>query len=85
VALRVIAGLETPDVAKILGKSVGAVRVALHRGLRSLADDPAVRALAGRSAAGPARPATAPTVPGSSQAGVRTGAEPSLWTLEEVD
>jgi hypothetical protein len=26
------------------------VRVALHRGLRTLADDPAVRALAGRSA-----------------------------------
>jgi RNA polymerase sigma-70 factor, ECF subfamily len=49
VALRVIAGLETPDVARILGKSAGAVRVALHRGLKSLADDPAVRALAGRS------------------------------------
>ena len=49
VALRVIAGLETPDVARILGKSAGAVRVALHRGLRTLADDPAVRALAGRA------------------------------------
>ncbi len=47
VALRVIAGLGTPDVARILGKSPGAVRVALHRGLRTLADDPAVRALAG--------------------------------------
>jgi len=34
VALRVIAGLETPAVADILGKSPGAVRVALHRGLR---------------------------------------------------
>jgi RNA polymerase sigma-70 factor (ECF subfamily) len=44
VALRVIAGLETPDVARILGKSAGAVRVALHRGLKALADDPAVRA-----------------------------------------
>jgi RNA polymerase sigma-70 factor, ECF subfamily len=47
VALRVIAGLETPDVARILGKSAGAVRVALHRGLRALATDPSVRALAG--------------------------------------
>jgi RNA polymerase sigma-70 factor (ECF subfamily) len=50
VALRVIAGLDTPDVARILGKSAGAVRVALHRGLKSLATDPAVRALAGRAA-----------------------------------
>src|ERR1700733_5207782 len=51
VALLVIAGLETPDVARILGKSAGAVRVALHRGLKALADDPAVRALAGRDPA----------------------------------
>jgi len=43
VALRVIAGLETPDVARILGKSAGAVRVALHRGLKTLAADPSVR------------------------------------------
>jgi RNA polymerase sigma-70 factor (ECF subfamily) len=46
VALRVIAGLDTPDVARILGKSVGAVRVALHRGLKTLAIDPAVQAMA---------------------------------------
>jgi RNA polymerase sigma-70 factor (ECF subfamily) len=46
VALRVIAGLDTPAVAVILGKSPGAVRVALHRGLRALAADPRVRALA---------------------------------------
>ncbi len=52
VALRVLAGLDTPDVAKILGKSAGAVRVALHRGLRALADNPAVRELATRG--GPA-------------------------------
>lgn len=45
VALRVIAGLETPEVARILGKSAGAVRVALHRGLKTLADDPSVRAV----------------------------------------
>ncbi|HUA40520.1 MAG TPA: RNA polymerase sigma factor [Streptosporangiaceae bacterium] len=56
VALRVIAGLDTPDVAKILGKSAGAVRVALHRGLKALADDPSVRALAGRPGNGPNPP-----------------------------
>ncbi len=60
VALRVIAGLDTPDVARILGKSAGAVRVALHRGLKTLADDPSVRALAARPA-GPVPPG--PTFP----------------------
>ncbi len=60
VALRVLAGLDTPDVAAILGKSPGAVRVALHRGLRTLAADPVVRELAlrGSRAAG-ASPAVA--------------------------
>ncbi len=43
VALRVIAGLDTGDVARLLRKSPGAVRVALHRGLRALANDPRVR------------------------------------------
>jgi RNA polymerase sigma-70 factor, ECF subfamily len=52
VALRVIAGLDTPDVAKILGKSAGAVRVALHRGLKTLASNPSVQALAGRAGSG---------------------------------
>jgi RNA polymerase sigma-70 factor, ECF subfamily len=52
VALRVIADLDTPYVAKILGKSAGAVRVALHRGLKALAADPSVRALSARSATG---------------------------------
>jgi len=42
----VLAGLDTAAVAAILGKSPGAVRVALHRGLRVLASDPAVQALA---------------------------------------
>ena len=46
VALRVLAGLDTSAVAGILNKSPGAVRVALHRGLRSLARHPAVRELA---------------------------------------
>lgn len=85
VALRVIAGLDTPDVAKILGKSAGAVRVALHRGLKTLADDPAVRALAARpgtsappysaGSAGPGARASAPARPG----------QPTFPTLEEVD
>ena len=42
VALRVIAGLDTEAVARILRKSPGAVRVALHRGLRTLSDDPRI-------------------------------------------
>lgn len=45
VALRVIAGLDTRDVARLLRKSPGAVRVALHRGLRTLSGDPRVRQL----------------------------------------
>jgi RNA polymerase sigma-70 factor, ECF subfamily len=60
VALRVIAGLDTPAVASILGKSPGAVRVALHRGLRALAADPRVQALASGAAADPGRPGPAP-------------------------
>jgi RNA polymerase sigma-70 factor, ECF subfamily len=43
VALRVIAGLDTEAVARILHKSPGAVRVALHRGLRTLSEDPRIR------------------------------------------
>jgi RNA polymerase sigma-70 factor, ECF subfamily len=42
VALRVIAGLDTEAVARILRKSPGAVRVALHRGLRTLSNDPRI-------------------------------------------
>ena len=37
VALRVIADLDPVTVARVLGKSPGAVRVATHRGLRTLA------------------------------------------------
>ncbi len=37
IMLRVVAGLANPDVAVIVGKSPGAVRVAAHRGLRRLA------------------------------------------------
>jgi len=36
VALRVIGGLDVAAVAEMLGKSAGAVRVNVHRGLRSL-------------------------------------------------
>ena len=37
IMLRVVAGLDTADVARIVGKTPGAVRVAAHRGLRRLA------------------------------------------------
>jgi len=45
VALRIVVGLDTAAVARILGKSPGAVRIALHRGLRALAADPRIRGL----------------------------------------
>jgi transposase-like protein len=37
VMLRVVAGLDTGAVARLVGRSPGAVRVAVHRGLRRLA------------------------------------------------
>jgi len=37
ILLRVVAGLEANDVARMVGKTPGAVRVAAHRGLRRLA------------------------------------------------
>jgi RNA polymerase sigma-70 factor (ECF subfamily) len=37
VALRVVVGLEPVEVARIVGRSAGAVRVAVHRGLATLA------------------------------------------------
>lgn len=37
IVLRVVAGLDPVDVARIVGKSPGAVRVAAHRALRRLA------------------------------------------------
>lgn len=39
ILLRVVAGLDTDAVAKLVGRSPGAVRVAAHRGLRRLADN----------------------------------------------
>ena len=68
VALRVIAGLDTPAVASILGKSPGAVRVALHRGLRALAADPRVRPPARWRRPGPAGPIRVRAWPGPIQA-----------------
>jgi RNA polymerase sigma-70 factor (ECF subfamily) len=38
ILLRVVAGLDTESVARLLHKSTGAVRVAAHRGLRRLAE-----------------------------------------------
>jgi RNA polymerase sigma-70 factor (ECF subfamily) len=40
VMLRVVAGLDVSVVAEIVGKSPGAVRVSVHRGLRALSRDP---------------------------------------------
>jgi RNA polymerase sigma-70 factor (ECF subfamily) len=37
ILLRVVAGLDTESVAGLVGRSPGAVRVAAHRGLRTLA------------------------------------------------
>jgi RNA polymerase sigma-70 factor, ECF subfamily len=37
ILLRVVAGLDTESVARLVGRSPGAVRVAAHRGLRQLA------------------------------------------------
>jgi RNA polymerase sigma-70 factor, ECF subfamily len=39
ILLRVVAGLDTEAVAKLVGRSPGAVRVAAHRGLRRLAEN----------------------------------------------
>ena len=38
ILLRVVAGLDTDAVARLLGRNPGAVRVASHRGLRRLAE-----------------------------------------------
>lgn len=43
VMLRVVAGLEVGVVADLVGKTPGAVRVAVHRALKSLSRDPRVR------------------------------------------
>ena len=43
VMLRVVAGLDVAAVATLVGRSPGAVRVAVHRALKSLSQDPRVR------------------------------------------
>jgi RNA polymerase sigma-70 factor (ECF subfamily) len=43
VMLRVVAGLDVAVVADLVGKKPGAVRVAVHRALKSLSRDPRVR------------------------------------------
>jgi RNA polymerase sigma-70 factor (ECF subfamily) len=53
VMLRVVAGLAVAQVAEVLGKRPGAVRVASMRGLRRLAAHPDVRARAERESAAP--------------------------------
>jgi RNA polymerase sigma-70 factor (ECF subfamily) len=44
VMLRVVAGLDVAAVARLVGKKPGTVRVAVHRALRSLSNDPRIRA-----------------------------------------
>jgi RNA polymerase sigma-70 factor (ECF subfamily) len=44
VLLRVVAGLDVTEVARIVGKRPGAVRVLAHRGLRRLAEQLATEA-----------------------------------------
>lgn len=58
VELRVIAGLDTENTARMLGKSQGAIRGCLHRGLRALSADPRVSLAAGEAASGPYLPRT---------------------------
>jgi RNA polymerase sigma-70 factor (ECF subfamily) len=41
-AVTLVAGLSRDPVARILRKSPGAVRIALHRGLRTLSEDPRI-------------------------------------------
>lgn len=86
VALRVIAGLDTPAVASILGKSPGAVRVALHRGLRALAADLRVQALASGAGADPglAGPDPGPGPAGPDPSLAAPAADPGLLFLGEV-
>ena len=43
VMLRVVAGLEVADVARLVDKKPGAVRVAVHRALQTLARHPEAR------------------------------------------
>jgi RNA polymerase sigma-70 factor (ECF subfamily) len=43
VMLRVVAGLDVAAVAALVGKKPGAVRVAVHRALKSLSQDPRAR------------------------------------------
>ncbi|MCU1590214.1 MAG: polymerase, sigma-24 subunit, subfamily [Frankiales bacterium] len=45
VALRVLGDLDVATVAAIVGKSPGAVRVSVHRGLRALAEQPRLEPL----------------------------------------
>jgi RNA polymerase sigma-70 factor (ECF subfamily) len=43
VMLRVVAGLDVADVARLLDKKPGTVRVTVHRALQALAQDPRAR------------------------------------------
>ena len=66
IVLRVVVGLDATQVAKIVGKSPGAVRIAAHRGLRTLT--------ARLSGAGTASPDAGATAPGTGIAAPGWGA-----------
>jgi RNA polymerase sigma-70 factor (ECF subfamily) len=56
VMLRVVAGLEVADVARLVGKKPGAVRVAVHRALQSLAQQVSPPSLSEQSPSSASRP-----------------------------
>lgn len=65
IVLRVVVGLDAGSVARIVGKSPGAVRIAAHRGLRTLAARlDGAAAAAWRLEAGEATPGQQVTAPG---------------------
>lgn len=68
VLLRVVAGLPVEAVARIVGRSAGAVRVAAHRGLRQLAEN-----LGGHEGAGATADSRAAVTEG------RTARPRSIW------
>lgn len=59
VVLRFVHEMSTPEIAGVLGRSEGAVRVLLHRALRSVARDLADEGPSGARGTSPARPAVA--------------------------
>jgi RNA polymerase sigma-70 factor (ECF subfamily) len=55
VMLRVVAGLDVAAVAELVGKKPGAVRVAVHRALKTLSRDPRMHSVDGSPGREPGR------------------------------